>query len=309
MLEGGSRVPFIASWPASTPKGKVSQDIVSFADPYTTFAEIAGVKPPEGFKTDGHSIAPQLHGEQGKPRDWAYVQLDGHWYVREPGFKMNEAHELFNMSDAPFVEKLVAAADDTPESKAARKRLTAILEDLNPAGGKTDKGGQAPRNRQVARGSATATGPWKSGDSLPGAQAPAIGGKTLEITAEIDPAGSDGVIVTQGGGNRGYAIYLKEGKITFAVRRGGTLTTISAKKPIGSGHFTVKATLGAGGAMSLFVDGKEVAEGKAGGLIGQQPNGGLWVGDSGRGAVGDYSAPNPFKGKVANVRVKAGGGQ
>ena len=34
MLEGGSRVPFIASWPGVTPAGKVLDDIVSFADPY-----------------------------------------------------------------------------------------------------------------------------------------------------------------------------------------------------------------------------------------------------------------------------------
>ena len=89
MLEGGSRVPLIASWPAVTPAGKVLDDIVSFADPYATFAELAGVKPPEGFKTDGHIFAPQLRGEPGTPRAWAYVQLGARWYLRESGFKMN----------------------------------------------------------------------------------------------------------------------------------------------------------------------------------------------------------------------------
>jgi len=63
MLEGGSRVPFIASWPAVTPAGKVLNDIVSFADPLVTFAEIAGAKLPDGVKVDGQSIAPQLRGE------------------------------------------------------------------------------------------------------------------------------------------------------------------------------------------------------------------------------------------------------
>lgn len=308
MLEGGSRVPFIANWPGVTPKGKVSQDIVSFADPYATFAEIAGVQPPADFKTDGHSIAPQLRGEEGKPRDWAYVQLDGHWFVREPGFKLNEAGGLFDMSDAPFVEKPIAPESDTPQSKAARKRLTAVLEDLNPAGGKTDKGGQGPRRRQVARGSAAATGPWKSGDNLPGGQAPAIGGKALEITADIDPEGAEGVIVTQGGGARGYAIYLTKGKPAFTVRKNKQPTTIVGKEPLGSGHFAIKATLHADGAMALFVDGKEVANGKIDGLIASQPAAGLWIGDTGQAAVGDYTAPNPFKGKVANVRVKTSGG-
>ena len=151
MLEGGSRVPFIASWPAVTPAGKVLDDIVSFADPYATFAELAGVKPPEGFKTDGQSFAPQLRGEPGTPRAWAYVQLGAHWYVREPGFKMNEAGKLFDMSDAPFVETPVAPAADTDQSKAARQRLSAALAELNPAGGKTDRDGEGPRNNKLRR--------------------------------------------------------------------------------------------------------------------------------------------------------------
>ncbi len=230
--------------------------------------------------------------------------MDGHWYVREPGFKLNEAGNLFDMSDAPFVEKPVSPEEDTPKSKAARQRLAAALEELNPAGGKTDRPAGGQGNRRVVRGSPTAVGPWKSGDTLPSPQAPAIGGKALEITAEIEPAGTEGVIVSQGAGARGYAIYLTQGKLAFAVRENKKLTTIVAKEPLGKGHFAVKATLHRGGAIALFVDNKQVAEGKVAGLIRPQPGNGLWVGESGRGAVGDYTAPNPFKGKVANVRVK-----
>ncbi len=138
MLEGGSRVPFIASWPGMTPAGKVSKDLLSFADPHATFTELAGVKMPEGMKFDGRSFAPQLRGEKGTPRAWAYVQLNAKWYVREPGFKMNEGGELFDMSDAPFVEKPVAADEDTEAGKAARQRLSAVLAGLNPAAGKHD---------------------------------------------------------------------------------------------------------------------------------------------------------------------------
>ena len=148
MLEGGSRVPFIASWPGVTLAGKVSSDIVSFADIWATFGELAGAKSPEGFKTDGQSIAPQLRGESSTPRKWAYVQLGAHWYVREPGFKLNEAGELFNMSDAPFVEKPIDPAADTEQSKAARTRLTAALAGLNPGAGKTDGEGPAKKGKK-----------------------------------------------------------------------------------------------------------------------------------------------------------------
>jgi arylsulfatase A len=305
MLEGGSRVPFIASWPAVTPAGRVLDDIVSFADPYATFAELAGVKPPAGFKTDGQSLASQLRGQPGTPRAWAYVQLGAHWYVREPGFKLNDAGNLYDMSDAPFVEKLVAPAADTEASKAARKRLAAALAELNPAGGKTD-GGRGGANPAVP-GQAGAAGPRKSGDKLPPPQAPGIAGKSLEISAEVEPAGTEGVIVTQGGAARGYAVYLTHGKLAFAVREGGKMTAIVAKEPLGNGHFLVRATLGADGALTLWVDGKPVAEGKVAGPIQQQPRAGLTVGAAGNAAVGDYALPNPFKGKVTNVSVKSTG--
>jgi len=142
MLEGGSRVPYIASWPGVTPAGKVSKDIVSFADQLPTFAELCGAKLPQGVKIDGVSLAAQLRGAAGKPREYAYVQLGAHWYVREPGWKMNETGGLFDMSDAPFVEKPVAATDDTEASKAARTRLAAVLKGLSPSAGKQDAKGE-----------------------------------------------------------------------------------------------------------------------------------------------------------------------
>ena len=138
MLEGGSRVPLIASWPGVTPAGKVIGDIVSFADPHATFAELAGVPLPAGMIFDGQSFAPQLRGEPGTPRSWAYVQFGAKWYAREPGFKLNELGELFDMSDAPFTEIPVPASSDTPESQAARQRLTDALAGLDPGAGKTD---------------------------------------------------------------------------------------------------------------------------------------------------------------------------
>ncbi|MBN8458193.1 MAG: sulfatase-like hydrolase/transferase [Verrucomicrobia bacterium] len=153
MLEGGSRVPFIASWPGTVAAGKVCKDMVSFADPHATFVELAGAKLPDGMKFDGRSFAPQLRGQPGEPREWIFVQLGKKWYVRNAGFKLNEAGELFDMSDAPFVEKPVATADDNAASKAAREHLTKVLAELNPAAGKSDAGGASgPRKAKKNAG-------------------------------------------------------------------------------------------------------------------------------------------------------------
>ena len=139
MIEGGSRVPLIVNWPGTTPAGKVNHDLTDFSDFFPTFAQLGGAALPLGVMIDGQSFAPQIKGEAGQPREWAYVQLGAKWFVREPGFKLNEAGELFDMSDAPFTEKLVAPEADTPQSKAARSRLKNVLAELNPAGGKVDR--------------------------------------------------------------------------------------------------------------------------------------------------------------------------
>ena len=135
LLEGGTRVPLIANWKGTTPAGKVCKDLVDFSDFHATFAELAGAARPEHLVFDGRSFAPQLLGRPGNPRAWAFVQLQGDWFVRDAGWKLTNQGELFDMSDAPFAENLVPAGADTEPSKAARQRLSAALKELDPASG------------------------------------------------------------------------------------------------------------------------------------------------------------------------------
>ena len=156
MLECGGLVPMIANWPGRVPAGKVSADLIDSTDLLPTFAELIGGKLPENRILDGHSFARRLRGEPGPQRPWIYNQLAAMWYVREAGWKLNEKGELFDMSGAPFVEKRVEESDDSTASKAARQRLTAVLAQLNPAGGIPDTGDgtgrHANRNRSRKAG-------------------------------------------------------------------------------------------------------------------------------------------------------------
>jgi arylsulfatase A len=151
MMEGGSLVPMIANWPGTTPSGKVSTDLIDFSDFYPTFASLAGAKLPEGVTIDGRSFAPQLLGQPGQPRDWAFVQLARMWYVRNAGWKLNEKGELYDLSDAPFVETLVPADTTDPVAVAARKELQAALDKLNPGGGILDDGDGTGRHANKAK--------------------------------------------------------------------------------------------------------------------------------------------------------------
>ncbi len=140
MLEGGGLVPMIVNWPGTTPAGKLAQEFIDSTDFFPTFAELAGAKLPEKTILDGRSLADQFRGGVGQPRGWAFVQLAKMWYVREPGWKLNQAGELFDMSQAPFEEKLVATDTSNPAAIAARMRLQPALDRLNPGGGILDDG-------------------------------------------------------------------------------------------------------------------------------------------------------------------------
>jgi arylsulfatase A-like enzyme len=139
MLEGGSRVPLIAQWKGVAPEGKGVADLIDFSDMYATFAEVAGAKPPNDVKLDGHSFAPQLRGEPGQPREWIYVQLGNRWYVRSKEWKLTHAGELFDMREAPFIEKPVAADTADADARRGREMLQKALDTLKPHAGKIDQ--------------------------------------------------------------------------------------------------------------------------------------------------------------------------
>lgn len=140
MFEGGSLEPLIVYWPGVTPKGKVSDDLISSTDFLPTFAEITGATLPKDIILDGQSFNAQIHGQKGNPRNSLFVQLANNYWVRNSGWKLNQAGELFDMSKAPFEEIAVPADTKNADAIAARKSLQAELNRLNPKGGYIDQG-------------------------------------------------------------------------------------------------------------------------------------------------------------------------
>lgn len=170
MLEGGSLVPSVASWPGTVPADKVSPALTDFSDFFPTLTELAGGKLPEGVTIDGKSFAPILKGEAGTPRESIFVQLGRNWYARESAWKLTHANELFDMSDAPFVEKPVAADSTDPAAIAARKRLQATLDKLNVTAGKIGHGDGTGKHEDKPEKSAKKE--KKKNDEAPPAPAP-----------------------------------------------------------------------------------------------------------------------------------------
>lgn len=150
MLECGSLVPTFAVWPGNVPAGIVSDMMVDASDFLPTFAELTGAKLPAGKIIDGKSFLPQLLGKPGTSREWIFMELGNKWYVRDVKYKLNREGELYDMSNAPFEEKLIKNYQDDKEANAAYTRLKAVMDNLNPAGGLLDDGDGSGRHASNA---------------------------------------------------------------------------------------------------------------------------------------------------------------
>ena len=134
MEEGGGLVPFIINWRGVTPAGRLNENFTDASDLLPTFAEIAGAPLPGNRIIDGKSLLPQIKGEVKSPRTWVFTQLGENFHVREAGWKLNQAGQLFDMKNAPFEEIPVPADSKDATAVAARQRLSAALAELNQIG-------------------------------------------------------------------------------------------------------------------------------------------------------------------------------
>lgn len=324
--EGGIRVPWIVQWKGQLPSGRVDDRPVIQLDIVPTALAAAGIAIQPQWKLDGVNLLPYLTGQKtDTPHQALYWRLGQQIAVRKGNWKLvkgagsaalagsnpaanakpnTDGAELYNL--ATDIGEKINLAEKQPDKL---KELAAAwnawnVELAEPAwrpGTAARRGARQGDSRLTTN--ASTSGPWRAGDVLGRADAPSVANRPWVLTAQIEPKGPNGVIVAQGGTAHGYALYLQDGKPAFALRIARQLTTIRANEPLGSGRFTVEARLADDGRMTLSVEGRQVAEGRAPGLLTAQPARGLAVG-SDDGPVGDYAAPNRFTGKIENVTLR-----
>jgi hypothetical protein len=315
------RVPWFVQWKGHIPAGKVDDRPVIQLDILPTALAAAGVTPQPEWKMEGVNLLPYLTGEKSNaPHDALYWRFGQQIAIRKGDWKLvkgagenlprgaaggaatTEGAQLFNLTKD--IGEKTNLAEKEPEKV---KELAAAWNEWNKGNipAKWTPGARAKRVNQSATTSTATTspkGPWKSGDSLAGNAAPQVGGHGFQISARIDSAAPKGVILAQGGGAHGYALYVHDGKLALAVRVQRELTVITSNKSLEPGKHEVSAQLAADGKVTLSVDGETIGDGKAS-FISKQPAEGLNVGGDGKNAVGEYEAPNEFAGKVENATV------
>jgi arylsulfatase A-like enzyme len=137
----------IVSWKGKSPQHKTSDLLVDATDFYPTFMKVCGIQNVQN-QLDGESILSEISNQTDTShRKWIFNQLANKWYVRELNWKLNQAGELFDMSKAPFEEKLIDPTTTNPDAITARQRLQQIMDQLNPAGGILDDGDGTGRHK------------------------------------------------------------------------------------------------------------------------------------------------------------------
>lgn len=336
--EGGIRVPFAIQWKGHLPAGKVDARPVIQLDLLPTSLAAAGVEIDPAWKLDGINLLPYLRGENsGIPHealfwrfgkqfairkgDWKLVKsaADGVIDRAEPGLATTDGAMLYNLA-ADIGEKNDLAAENPAKAKELAKlwnvwNATLIAPKWTPPGFHPEGGrikekkqskAKAKKEKPEVASNASREGPWKSGDMLDVADSPSIANKGFVLTAEIEVSESpNGVILAHGGHLRGYALHVAEGKLGFAFRSDGELSSVIAPDALTVGSHKVEVNVSPVGRITLKLDDQEVAEGRTLELIKKRPGEGLTIGNDGSNPVGNYSAPNAFNGKVSGAAVIA----
>ena len=138
--DGGTHVPFIASWPGTIDGNRVSDALVDFTDFLPSLVDAAGAQLPDDRVIDGLSFIPILRGDVAKTRDWVFTDYRPNlWlrgelvfppisYAQDQRFKLYEDGRFFDLENDILEEKpLETAAADALAAKAA---LQAVLDTM-----------------------------------------------------------------------------------------------------------------------------------------------------------------------------------
>ena len=343
---GGTRNPLIISWPKGIKdKGGLRDQFLHVIDIVPTLYEWAGVtaplelngvpqKPIEGISfafTAGDAKAPSKRNTQ-------YFELgcnrglyhDG-WMASAPSFIPWNPNRDDNWDPDKAVWELYKVDEDFSQAKdLARDNPVKLreLQDLWWAEASKysvlplDWRGSIRMNAELMGrpnliGERTTAIYYEGMTALPGAACLPMLNKSWTIKAEVDLPDdkTDGMIITQGGSEGGYGLYLREGRPVFVYNYlSFARPTFTGEAALPAGKTVIEVDfkydgggLGKGGEITLKADGKKVAGGRIEHSVPIQFAifEGLDIGlDNGSPVDWTYKLPFKFTGKIDKVTVE-----
>jgi arylsulfatase A-like enzyme len=342
---GGTRNPMIISWPARIKdKGDVRAQFLHTIDIVPTLYELCGVTAPT-----------ELNGVQQKPIEgisfaFTFDDAKAASLRKTQYFELAVNRGLYHdgwMASCPSFVPWVSTRDKFDPDKA-KWELYKVDEDFSQANDLADMHPDKLRQLQdlwwveAAKYSVLPLD-WRAGIrlnseamgrpsliagrtkmiyypgtiGLPDGASPPMINKSWTITADIEvPNGkAEGMIVTQGGLEGGYGLYLRDGKPTFVYNYLSIdRPTFAAKDPLPTGKTKLIVDFvydgggpGKGGVITMSANGKRIVEGRLERTIPVQLSlgEGLDVGmDVGSAVDFTYKLPFAFTGKIEKVTVE-----
>ena len=307
--EGGISTPLIVHWPAGIPESRrnsLVHDPAHLIDIMATCVDVAETTYPterggEKIKPlQGISLRPAFEGRPLERKEPLFWEHEGNRAVRRGKWKLvakeDQPWELYDMeADRTEMHNLAAEMPELVRELAAEWDAWAARCDVLPLGGW--------RPRKVVHQDIPRL-ILKAGEALAPEKSPAVHDRALTVSVELLAPHGDGVLAAHGGRKVGYALYVKDGRLCFDLRKGGRLITVPAREPLPDRPATVAAVLNTEGNLRLLIDGRVVASRGRAGLLPRTPGEGLSAGHDSGDPVGEYPPSFPYAGRLGEVRIE-----
>jgi arylsulfatase len=343
---GGTRNPMIVSWPTRIKdRAGLRQQFLHVIDIVPTLYEVIGITPPTELNgvpqkpIEGISFAYTFDNAQAKERHTTqYFELGANrgiyhdgwmasalsfppWQPVRTGFDPDKQKwELYNIKQ-DFSQAVDLAAKEPQKLRELQDLwwVEAAKHNVLPLDWRASERLNAElMGRPSLAGDRKSFTYYPGQVALPGEAAPRILNKSWTVTADIQvpEGGVEGMIITHGGLEGGYGLYVRDGKPAFVYNYLSLERyTVGATTPLPKGKVQLKVDFayngqagefGKGATVTMTVNGTKVAEGQLPRTIpGQISIGeGLDIGEDIGSAVDfTYKLPFKFTGTIEKVAI------
>ena len=325
---GGVRDPLIVHWPKRiTDGGAIREQFHHISDLTPTILDLVGVTQPASFAgkpqlpVTGTSMAYSfLSPNAPTTRRAQYFEMFGHRGIWSDGWKAVTNHRRGTPFDDDVWELYHVAEDFSETNNLADAHPEKLQELIDLWWREAEENGVLPLDDDVSGVAFRARRPGTNHaeksyrflpplSRVPNEAAPAIGGRSWRMAADIELVTADeaGVLVAWGTANTGLACYLLNGEVVFDYNLFGTHHELRAPVP-GNGAATVTVTFDrtdSGADVSLTVGDGTPATMTVPWVLRMIGMSGMDVGrDAGSPITPAYEGPFPFEGAFTELRFE-----
>ena len=322
---GGVRDPLVVSWPAGIKaRGELRHQFRHACDLAPTILEMLDLTPPETINgvvqqpLEGVSFAASF-GDSDPPRPSPqYFEMFGHRGLWRDGWKAVAYHapgtpfeadvwELYHLDEdfSECVDLAVSRPDKLAElvddwwAEAEKHQVLPLDDRFGPRFAENAARFHGERRRFVFHAGM---------GHLPTDVAPDVRSRSFVIEADVRIAdGDQGVLIAHGDATCGYSLFVRDGRLHYAMNVGGVHAVTTSEQAVPAGHHRLGVSVrSAPGArhITLLIDGRPAGSCETGlGFHNFISWSGLDIGLDRGSPVANYQAPFAFTGVLRKVTV------